>query len=410
MQGWRSGMEDAHLTVSDLFAATVTSSPSSCLRPGVEEAAPYLASRLGQLSLFAVFDGHGGHEVAQFCRHHFPGELRRQLSKGLPVDVCEGSNNFRSTMLGEVLRNSFHAMDDMLRQPEYEQELLVLKREGANPGCSSTRSPDALDSAAGACNGTKEASESKATAPRATVVSLLRSSIQGDVAQARDRGSLTKQEATQVMMKMNLLKRLEGEEGSGGGGGANSVGCTAVCVLLSNDEIVCANAGDSRAVLSRNGTAVELSHDHKPNDERERQRIEAAGGRVEEVVAGSRVHYRINGNLNLSRAIGDLEFKQQPDLGPEVQIVCSTPDIVHMPLTKDDEFIVLACDGVWDVKTNQEVIDFIRSRLRQGKAIPQILEALLDDCIADNPKETNGLGGDNMTCIIVKLLQEGTGL
>merc|ERR1719203_773643 len=135
--------------------------------------------------------------------------------------------------------------------------------------------------------------------------------------QAKEKGALTKEEAMHIMMKMNLLKRLEVQAAEappmGPTGAADSVGCTAVCVLLSETEVLCANAGDSRALLCRAGKAVELSHDHKPNDEPERKRIEAAGGRVEEIPVGTRMHYRINGNLNLSRAIGDLGFKQQPE-------------------------------------------------------------------------------------------------
>jgi len=129
---------------------------------------------------------------------------------------------------------------------------------------------------------------------------------------------------------------------------------------------------------------------------------------VEEIPVGTRVHYRINGNLNLSRAIGDLEYKKKPELGPEGQMICATPDIVAVPLAEDDEFVVLACDGVWDVKTNQEVCDFVRPRLQRGEELQQIAEQLLDDCLALDPKETHGLGGDNMTCVVVALQHGGS--
>jgi protein phosphatase 1G len=64
-------------------------------------------------------------------------------------------------------------------------------------------------------------------------------------------------------------------------------------------DLYVANAGDSRSVLSDNGKAVELSFDHKPDNEEEMERIENAGGQI--------INGRINGGLNLSRAIGDLE-------------------------------------------------------------------------------------------------------
>lgn len=75
-------------------------------------------------------------------------------------------------------------------------------------------------------------------------------------------------------------------------------GCTAVVALLVGSQLYVANAGDSRCVLCRDGQAVELSFDHKPEDEPERERIQNAGGRVT-------CDGRVNGGLNLSRAIGE---------------------------------------------------------------------------------------------------------
>ena len=82
-------------------------------------------------------------------------------------------------------------------------------------------------------------------------------------------------------------------------------GCTAVVALLKGNKLYVANAGDSRAVLCRKGTSVPLSFDHKPSHPTEKERIESAGGFVSNFGGMSRV----NGNLNLSRAIGDLKYK-----------------------------------------------------------------------------------------------------
>ena len=83
-----------------------------------------------------------------------------------------------------------------------------------------------------------------------------------------------------------------------------------------------ANAGDSRAVLCRRGIAHALSLDHKPLDERELTRIRRAGGFVNQFG-------RVNGNLNLSRSIGDLKYKQVPHLSPSEQMITAEPDIVQ---------------------------------------------------------------------------------
>ena len=91
----------------------------------------------------------------------------------------------------------------------------------------------------------------------------------------------------------------------------DSKGCTANVVYIKGKEIYCANAGDSRCVLAREGLAVNLSEDHKPENEIERTRIKNAGS---EIVDG-----RVDGNLNLSRSLGDLKHKQKPGLTPEEQ-------------------------------------------------------------------------------------------
>lgn len=83
-------------------------------------------------------------------------------------------------------------------------------------------------------------------------------------------------------------------------------GCTSNVVLIKDGILYCGNAGDSRCIAGVGGTAVALSTDHKPNDPAEKQRITEAGGFVE--------FNRVNGNLALSRALGDFVFKMNDDL------------------------------------------------------------------------------------------------
>lgn len=90
-------------------------------------------------------------------------------------------------------------------------------------------------------------------------------------------------------------------------------GSTAVVALIRNNVLYCANAGDSRSIASVNGQVEVLSMDHKPNNEIELKRICEAGGWVE--------FNRVNGNLALSRALGDFVFKRNPDKTPQEQIV-----------------------------------------------------------------------------------------
>eukprot|EP00300_Choanocystis_sp_HF-7_P011164 c17335_g1_i2.p1 GENE.c17335_g1_i2~~c17335_g1_i2.p1 ORF type:complete len:158 (+),score=35.39 c17335_g1_i2:636-1109(+) len=91
---------------------------------------------------------------------------------------------------------------------------------------------------------------------------------------------------------------------------------------------------------------------------------------------------RVNGNLALSRAFGDFEFKHRVDLAPERQAVSPCPEIRVHARSPKDEFIILACDGIWDVMTNEQVCRFVRDALDKGEADPSVIcEELLDTCL-----------------------------
>lgn len=131
-----------------------------------------------------------------------------------------------------------------------------------------------------------------------------------------------------------------------------------------------------------------MSIDHKPEDAEELERIRKAGGKVT-------LDGRVNGGLNLSRAIGDhayksvselnyldkrsleakrhlynlyifIRFLQNTKLSPEEQMISPSPDIKRITLSPDDEFMILACDGIWNSLTSQQVVDFVCERLRKG--------------------------------------------
>jgi protein phosphatase 1G len=176
-------------------------------------------------------------------------------------------------------------------------------------------------------------------------------------------------------------------------------GATAVVALLERsadvDSIVVANAGDSRCVLCRGGEAVALSHDHGPELKSERDRIYKAGGHVTE-------EGRVCGNLNLARAIGDHNYKQNTDLSISEQMITSLPEVIRTTVAPDDEFIVLACDGIWNTLNSQQVVDFVRERIARGVALDAICTELTQDILAD---DLEGSGTDNMTVVIVQIEQ-----
>lgn len=128
-----------------------------------------------------------------------------------------------------------------------------------------------------------------------------------------------------------------------------TVGSTAVVALVCSSHIIVANCGDSRAVLCRGKEPMVLSVDHKPNREDEYARIEASGGKVIQWNG-----HRVFGVLAMSRSIGDRYLK--PWIIPE-------PEVMFIPRARDDECLILASDGLWDVMTNEEACEVARKRI-----------------------------------------------
>merc|ERR1719233_1013790 len=120
--------------------------------------------------------------------------------------------------------------------------------------------------------------------------------------------------------------------------GPDSIGCTANVVMLQETEeevrIWIANCGDSRAVLSRGGKAYALSVDHKPQDKAELARIKAAGGFVN-------AEGRVDGNLNLSRALGDFAYKKDKSLKPTEQKISCEAEVRRRDLSTSDRYLLL---------------------------------------------------------------------
>ncbi|XP_062092628.1 probable protein phosphatase 2C 24 [Humulus lupulus] len=136
----------------------------------------------------------------------------------------------------------------------------------------------------------------------------------------------------------------------------DAVGSTAVVSVVTSEKIVVSNCGDSRAVLCRNGVAIPLSSDHKPDRPDELVRIENAGGRV--------IYWdgaRVLGMLAMSRAIGDNYLK--PYVIPE-------PEVTITDRMADDECLILASDGLWDVVSNETACCVARMCLRAQKPPP----------------------------------------
>lgn len=117
-----------------------------------------------------------------------------------------------------------------------------------------------------------------------------------------------------------------------------NAGATAVVVAITQNKIICANAGDSRAALWQGEKCVPLSFDHKPENPVERKRIEKTGVPI--------VQGRVNG-LNLTRSIGDFSHKKVEGLPFNQQPITCMPDIIEADRTGQEELLIVGCDGIW---------------------------------------------------------------
>mmetsp|Transcript_851 Transcript_851/g.1659 ORF Transcript_851/g.1659 Transcript_851/m.1659 type:complete len:405 (+) Transcript_851:38-1252(+) len=111
-------------------------------------------------------------------------------------------------------------------------------------------------------------------------------------------------------------------------------------------EVIAVNVGDSRAMIVRqeDGQVIALTNDHKPEDEREAQRINEAGGTVQ--------MNRVDGQLAMSRAIGDYQYKRDPTLKQEEQKVIPVPEIQKGTAYPGD-FLFVCCDGIVEAMSNE---------------------------------------------------------
>jgi len=153
-------------------------------------------------------------------------------------------------------------------------------------------------------------------------------------------------------------------------------GATAITTLLLGNKLYVANAGDSRAVLCRKGRAVDLSIDQKPTSPKELKRILEAGGIVSS-------NGRVNGELAVPRSLGDIALHP---------FVTWEPDVMSYTLTPDDEFIIIACDGVWDVLNSQQAVNIVRQVADPGRGACTLRDFayLLDS-------------GDNLSAVVIRL-------
>lgn len=353
MQGWRSHMEDKHALNPKLSTSHAQ------------------AQILKDHHLFAVFDGHGGDFASHYCGEHFVSTLIGQKDwtsyLKLPSDKQRGSA-IGLSFLKSALTSAFHELDTKLMVAQRSRRLTQLTQlENFVLQMGGESDHDVFQ---------------KGSEDYNSVLNFDRKIIQS--------------------MPANIpLERS---------------GSTGVVVLVTPSHILCANAGDSRAILSKRVgdrtsssssigkvDVLPLSFDHKPINDVEVCRVERDGGFVR--------NGRVDGDLAVSRSFGDFGYKNcsERDDGsmsdstsssssePKDYRVTVHPDLlVHIREPSKDEFLVLACDGIWDRLSNRDCAELVRTLVHgEGETdVGLICEEIIDTALELDSR-------DNMTCCVV---------
>ena len=201
----------------------------------------------------------------------------------------------------------------------------------------------------------------------------------------------------------------------------DSSGSCGIIAMIKNNKLIIANVGDSRLVIYKNKKISFITEDHKPDSETEKKRIELAGGKIYQTPSifplyqnGKKIDipWRVlPGRLSVSRTFGDIEAKEEK-FGGMKNVVVALPDITEIELNNEYNFIVMGCDGVFDVLSNEEILECINIVLKEKKMTEFINDEDYHELCGDFAsmiiksalaKESF----DNVSCIVIALNLNG---
>ncbi|PFH51478.1 hypothetical protein AMATHDRAFT_58844 [Amanita thiersii Skay4041] len=310
---------------------------------------------------FAVFDGHAGKHAAEWCGSHFHEYLLSCLHAS------------PATSIPDVFNETFHKVDEHLSRISADSDgkihsgctaVTAFLRIEDEEGCQSflARIPSSQDDRSSHVH--SHIFENPVSMQEIDRSALIRKDdSQSDESSRKSLSDIPEQFMHQNQPSPNSRNPI--------------TGVTAIIPPASAKRILySANAGDARAVLCRAGKAVRLTYDHKGSDKQEAKRITDAGGFV---MSG-----RVNGVLAVTRSLGDPSMKE---------FVVGAPYTTETQLHDEDEFLILACDGLWDVISDQSAIDLVRDVVDAQEAS----EILLKHALAHHTM-------DNVTVLIVRFM------
>ncbi|PNH04050.1 putative protein phosphatase 2C 8 [Tetrabaena socialis] len=351
------------------------------------------------LHFFGVYDGHGGCQAAEHCARRLHHHLSRSLAAACGCLVTDGNQlylqapeadssqvdwSMSSSIMQSVskfacLPNSDHDAVTSPQAPHLPLQQLAAHRLLAKASVDSDTS-------------------SSSTPEEHVLYPLPENDTMFDNDSNGSSGSDRSDGVSVTAMLEEALKEafVKTDAEFANDGCAAMVGSTALVALVGTRKVWLANCGDSRAVLCRGGKAIQLTDDHKPEREDEAERVEKAGGQV--LFWNG---HRVMGVLAMSRAIGDHGLRPYIIPEPEVSVVCRTDE---------DDFLLLASDGLWDVMSNQEATNLCCRCIKRARekgasrnAAVRVAASVLTKAAIDRGSK------DNVTVVIVDLKTERPG-
>ncbi|CAK0785192.1 hypothetical protein CVIRNUC_008398 [Coccomyxa viridis] len=345
-------------------------SSSSALPASQQPADAQKGHYVETLHFFGVFDGHGGAEGALHCAQ----TLHQRIVEAISAQTSPAHHREVREQLENSIISTAATEGDML--DTFEESKAAEESTG---GGKNARLPEGTTHSTGKPgNDDSEGSESD---------TFLTSAMEEAESGKAEEGVPFSSEKFESALT-DAFNRTDEEFGKADN--AALVGTTAVVALVGSRQLYVANCGDSRAVLCRGGVAIPLTDDHKAAREDETARVEAAGGQI---LFWNGV--RVMGVLAVSRAIGDHCLRPFVIAQPEVTILGRRPD---------DEILLLASDGLWDVLSNQEACTLAKRCLRRARqrgasrqSAARIAATVLTRAAVDRGSR------DNVTVVVVDL-------
>ncbi|ONH65496.1 Protein phosphatase 2C 1 [Cyberlindnera fabianii] len=309
-------------------------------RPTMEDVHTYVENFAERLDwgYFAIFDGHAGKQAAKWCGQHLHSIVERKLV------VNEGDD------VRNVLNEAFLEADDQMSKSVKGASgctaaVALLRWELPDqPSSPTVTSSNAItssptDETTSIQAEEKEEKEDAEEGTTTTSTTKTDKAIEDATTTAQDEEDTSKQTDSQEI-DLSKYKRM----------------------------LYTANVGDTRIVLSRDGRAIRLTYDHKASDTNEARRVERAGGVV--------MKARVNGMLAVTRSLGDQYFKE---------LVIGSPYTTAVELDMNrDKFLIIACDGLWDVVSDQQACDLVKGFTDATQAAKALVDHALGKLTTDN--------------------------